>query len=480
MRVSNCRYSVRSLLAAAASLLLLVGMSGYRSQAAALADAPAFFTTATGLVELGPAAPVWYATRLNLTETSASPDPAAGSAGFILVIDGTVAVSDTESKRTTLLAEQSSMFVAPNAELSLLAVDGDAMAWRIAVVAEGSESPIAAGAGVPRPLTTTGEGIADAPDGALRSIELRMGAIGQDTIANLAFGNVAVPLVVLLSGEIYFSNNATTAEGQFAVPPPNDVNPGMLVSTDAAPATIGFITIGPALDPALFTASETVSASRNSVRATDKANSNTAPIAAPTVQPTATPDTSDADGDGLTADEEAALGTDPNNPDTDGEGLSDGREVKEIGSNPLLIDTDGDGVTDGDEVSGVFGDIQWQWADSDSDGLSDGDELFVHLTDPASGDTDGDIARDGEEIAAGTDPLTFTDTDGDTLSDAYETRALGTNPTSVDSDADQLWDNFEVFVTLTDPNRFDTDGDGTGDAVEHASGTNPLDPNSHP
>lgn len=35
----------------------------------------------------------------------------------------------------------------------------------------------------------------------------------------------------------------------------------------------------------------------------------------------------DSDGDGLTDDEEAALGTDPHNPDTDGDGLLDGWEV---------------------------------------------------------------------------------------------------------------------------------------------------------
>ena len=43
-----------------------------------------------------------------------------------------------------------------------------------------------------------------------------------------------------------------------------------------------------------------------------------------------------------------------------------------------------------------------------------------------------------------------------------------------------LTDTYELFTTGTDPNRYDTDGDGTGDAVENASGTDPLDPASHP
>jgi len=58
----------------------------------------------------------------------------------------------------------------------------------------------------------------------------------------------------------------------------------------------------------------------------------------------------DSDGDGLNDVDEAALGTDPNLPDTDFDGLSDGAEVLTHDTNPLLPDTDGDGVNDGDEI----------------------------------------------------------------------------------------------------------------------------------
>lgn len=46
------------------------------------------------------------------------------------------------------------------------------------------------------------------------------------------------------------------------------------------------------------------------------------------------PDTSDNDGDGLTADEEAELGTDPEDPDSDADGYTDRDEVTE-GKDPL-------------------------------------------------------------------------------------------------------------------------------------------------
>ncbi|NYJ03616.1 serine/threonine-protein kinase [Nocardioides thalensis] len=59
----------------------------------------------------------------------------------------------------------------------------------------------------------------------------------------------------------------------------------------------------------------------------------------------------DTDEDGLTDDEEGELGTDPSNPDSDGDGLTDGDEVNaEAPTDPMNPDTDGDGATDGDEV----------------------------------------------------------------------------------------------------------------------------------
>ena len=58
----------------------------------------------------------------------------------------------------------------------------------------------------------------------------------------------------------------------------------------------------------------------------------------------------DNDMDGLLKKEEKEIGTDPENADTDGDGLLDGQEVNTYGSNPLNADTDGDGLKDGDEV----------------------------------------------------------------------------------------------------------------------------------
>ena len=81
---------------------------------------------------------------------------------------------------------------------------------------------------------------------------------------------------------------------------------------------------------------------------------------------------SDSDGDGLTDAEEAAIGTDPNDPDTDDDMLADGVEVAMAAGtgcpNPLVTDSDGDSLIDGNEV--VAGTDPCD-ADTDGDGLAD-------------------------------------------------------------------------------------------------------------
>jgi hypothetical protein len=52
----------------------------------------------------------------------------------------------------------------------------------------------------------------------------------------------------------------------------------------------------------------------------------------------------DADGDGLSGIVEQSLGTDPNNPDTDGDGFSDSMEVSELNSDPLDPNDPGGGT----------------------------------------------------------------------------------------------------------------------------------------
>jgi len=94
-------------------------------------------------------------------------------------------------------------------------------------------------------------------------------------------------------------------------------------------------------------------------------------------------------------------GTDPNNSDTDGDGYSDGEEVR-AGSDPL--DPESFIETEEQEQDNTEDNSELMKQDSDSDGLNDFLEQS-YGTDPNNPDTDGDGYSDGEEVEAGYDPL---------------------------------------------------------------------------
>ncbi len=221
----------------------------------------------------------------------------------------------------------------------------------------------------------------------------------------------------------------------------------------------------------------------------------------------------DSDGDGLFDYEEIKLGTDPNNPDTDGDGISDGLEVNQYFLNPLKKDADTD--TDSDELTNIKEVDIYKTnplnPDSDFDGITDGDEALIYQTDPNNPDTDGDGIPDGyeifyndvldpndptdaredpdgdgltnlEEYIWDTDPNN-PDTDGDGMPDGWEAKHNldPTNPADAneDPDGDGLT-NLEEHMYGTDPNNPDTDGDGYTDYEEIKAGSDPNDPNSIP
>jgi hypothetical protein len=177
----------------------------------------------------------------------------------------------------------------------------------------------------------------------------------------------------------------------------------------------------------------------------------------------------DTDNDGLANNEEMALGTNPNNPDSDGDGINDGQEVTIDNTDPLndcdsvggiplgASDCDIDGLTTQEEAT--LG-TDPNNPDTDNDGLTDGEEVELG-TDPNNSDSDGDGINDGDEIVDGTDPLNDCDSNN------------GTPLPTSDCDADGLTGSEENTLG-TDPENDDTDGDGINDGQEVSDGTDPL------
>ena len=185
----------------------------------------------------------------------------------------------------------------------------------------------------------------------------------------------------------------------------------------------------------------------------------------------------DDDGDGESDLDEIANGTEPLNPDTDGDGFCDGINAVSgvcfAGPDPnplnaanLPLDTDGDGLPDDDSA--------WTgppYADDDDD--NDG---FPDVSEDACGSDSLDANSipndmDGDTICDGDDD----DKDGDGIENVNETGALGvppgSSPINPDTDGDGICDGPESPVTSNctagpdmfplDPSAWeDTDGDG--------------------
>ena len=203
-------------------------------------------------------------------------------------------------------------------------------------------------------------------------------------------------------------------------------------------------------------------------------------------------DRQDRDGDLLVDSLEAEYGTDPLDPDTDGDGLDDGEEVREgndgYRTKPLLSDTDGDHYWDGVEFRYGTDPTDHrdypdpEIVDSDDDGMTDRFEeangFDPHDPSDAELDSDNDGLRNVEERAWNTDPHN-PDTDLDGVLDGEEvipgSDGYLTSPLMPDTDGDGLYDGAEVATHHTDPTLRDTDGDGIDDGLEIGAGLDPND-----
>ncbi len=199
----------------------------------------------------------------------------------------------------------------------------------------------------------------------------------------------------------------------------------------------------------------------------------------------------DLDYDLSTNLQEFLAGTDPQNSDSDGDGVMDGYDVYPLAS-AYTHDWDRDGMPDefefhygfdpysnasdaaadldSDGLSNLAEFLAGTWPfypDSDFDGVDDGIDLYPF--DPAYAfDSDQDGVPDVWEVINGYEPfypydMQFDD-DGDSLSTRDEYH-LGLNPRRADTDHDGVNDDMDRFP-LTRKYSEDTDGDGMPDRYE--------------
>ena len=206
------------------------------------------------------------------------------------------------------------------------------------------------------------------------------------------------------------------------------------------------------------------------------------------------PTSSDTDSDGMPDGFEYAYGLDLTTDDTEGDldnddngtyGNMNNFEEFEYGTDPNNHDSDGDGLWDGDDFLPLS-------ADSDGDGIPDSLEgdlneneiLDPDESSPTDADTDDDGLWDGVfsivdeeywyigEQTYGTYP-NQDDTDDDGLSDYVEIMTHFSPPLNADIDGDGLNDYAEIMTYQTHPRLKDSDGDGYDDDVEIAYGMEP-------
>lgn len=167
-------------------------------------------------------------------------------------------------------------------------------------------------------------------------------------------------------------------------------------------------------------------------------------------QVTSSPFLGDTDDDGLDDYTERTLNTNPRDPDTDGDVLTDEREFNLFYCDPTKQDSDGDGTDDGLEVN--FFKTAPLLADTDGDGFDDGKELYELSRNPNLADLPRpNIKADNIRLLIN-EKYSFTDSTGQTVStsSSSQTTLTQSNETKFStSDTDVLKVGAEVSLEIS-------------------------------
>jgi hypothetical protein len=159
----------------------------------------------------------------------------------------------------------------------------------------------------------------------------------------------------------------------------------------------------------------------------------------------------------------------PNQLDTDDDGVGDVSDNCARVSNPDQLDSDGDGIGDAcDNCRFVANKSQ---LDSDHDGVGDACDNCLLTANPGQADADGDGVGDSCDNCPTTKNADQADTDGDGVGDVCDNCVSVPNLTQADADGDGVGDVCDNCVSVPNPSQRDTNHNGLGDACEQVCAT---------
>ena len=286
----------------------------------------------------------------------------AGGPSFLVASGGALVVGDVEGTDQVRLASGEATFLAAGGE-SVMWVDGGEPSY-YAIELVGGES--SSGAAASERSFSVGEG--------RRDVDLIRDVVSSGETLTISENESVPVLVVVTDGAVNVASAGGAEDSAIGAGDVMLLDGALAITTiGAEPAAVIAVVIGPAVERD-SDAPTTTSASGTGPSAGTTAGGTTTTTTASTAGSTSTavPSTStattgpsvpvntgtvlavlptlptDFDGDGLSAAEEAAFGSNPNLADTDGDSLSDRQEYV-LGTNPNLADTDGDSLSDGEE-----------------------------------------------------------------------------------------------------------------------------------
>jgi hypothetical protein len=155
----------------------------------------------------------------------------------------------------------------------------------------------------------------------------------------------------------------------------------------------------------------------------------------------------------------------PDQLDTDDDGIGNACDSCPTVPNPDGADSDGDGTANACDVCPSVPDPAQ--LDGDHDGAGDACDVCPGISDPAQLDSDGDLRGNACDNCPAIANPTQTDTDGDGVGNVCDNCAGIVNPLQTDGDGDTIGDVCDNCAAVANTDQTDGDSDGRGNVCDN-------------